>query len=98
LKEKHGSDNVLEISFIEQKDLNIVKSSLGKISFVTNSKEISKKGRKTLLISFKGGLKEFIHILQSGIINNIGEVENMKFRQNSLEDVFLNLTGKRLRD
>ncbi len=98
LKEKHGSDNVLEISFIEQIDLNIVKNSLGKIPFVTNSKEINKKGRKTLLISFKGGLKEFIHILQSGIINNIDEVENMKFRQNSLEDVFLNLTGKRLRD
>ncbi len=98
LKEKHGSDNVLEISFIEQIDLNIVKNSLGKIPFVTNTKEISKKGRKTLLISFKGGLKEFIHILQSGIINNIDEVENMKFRQNSLEDVFLNLTGRRLRD
>lgn len=98
LKEKHGSDNVLEISFIEQIDLNIVKNSLGKTPFVTNSKEISKKGRKTLLISFKGGLKEFIHILQSGIINNIDEVENMKFRQNSLEDVFLNLTGRRLRD
>ncbi len=98
LKEKHGSDNVLEISFIEQIDLKIVKNSIGKIPFVTNSKEISKKERKTLLISFKGGLKEFIHILQSGIINNIDEVQNMKFRQNSLEDVFLNLTGRRLRD
>lgn len=98
LKEKHGSDSVLEISFIEQIDLNIVKNSLGKISFVTNSIEIIKKGRKTLLISFKGGLKEFIHILQSGFINNIDDVENLKFRQNSLEDVFLNLTGRRLRD
>lgn len=98
LKEKYGSNNVLEISFIEQIDLNIVKNSLGKIPFVTNTKEIMKKEKKTLLISFKGGLKEFIHILQSGIINNIDEVENMKYRQNSLEDVFLNLTGKRLRD
>ena len=98
LKEKHGSDNVLEISFIEHIDLNNVKNSLGKIHSVTHSKEIIKKGRKTLLISFKGGLKEFIHILQSGFINNIDDVENMKFRQNSLEDVFLNLTGRRLRD
>jgi ABC-2 type transport system ATP-binding protein len=98
LKEKYGSDNVLEISFKEQIDLNLVKNSLKEIPFIANSKEINRKGRNTLLISFQGGLKKFIHILQSGFINNIDDVENMKFRQNSLEDVFLNLTGRRLRD
>ncbi len=98
LKEKYGSDNVLEVSFIEQDDLEAAKKNLEKISFVTNWKEISRKERKTLLISFQGGLKNLVQILQQGIINNINEVENMKFRQNSLEDVFLNLTGRRLRD
>lgn len=98
LKEKYGSDNVLEISFKEQIDLNLVKNSLKEIPFIANSKEINRKGKNTLLISFQGGLKKFIHILQSGFINNIDDVENMKFRQNSLEDVFLNLTGRRLRD
>ena len=98
LKEKYGSDNVLEVSFIEQDDLGTAKKNLEKISFVTNWKEISRKERKTLLISFQGGLKNLVQILQQGIINNINEVENMKFRQNSLEDVFLNLTGRRLRD
>ena len=98
LKEKYGSDNVLEVSFIEQDDLETAKKNLEKISFVTNWKEISRKERKTLLISFQGGLKNLVQILQQGIINNINEVENMKFRQNSLEDVFLNLTGRRLRD
>ncbi len=98
LKEKYGSDNVLEVSFIEQDDLETAKKNLEKISFITNWKEISRKERKTLLISFQGGLKNLVQILQQGIINNINEVKNMKFRQNSLEDVFLNLTGRRLRD
>ena len=98
LKEKYGSDNVLELSFFEQDELGTAKENLEKISFVTNWKEISRKERKTLLISFQGGLKNLVQILQQGIINNINEVENLKFRQNSLEDVFLNLTGRRLRD
>ena len=98
LKEKYGSDNVLEVSFIEHDDLETAKNNLEKISFITNWKEIYRKERKTLLISFQGGLKNLVQILQQGIINNINEVENMKFRQNSLEDVFLNLTGRRLRD
>jgi ABC-2 type transport system ATP-binding protein len=98
LKENYGSDNVLEVSFFEQEDLEIAQKNLEKISFVTNWKEISRKERKTMLISFQGGLKNLVQILQLGIINNISDVENMKFRQNSLEDVFLNLTGRRLRD
>ncbi len=98
LKEKYGSDNVLEISFVEQEDLKVAKKSIKKISIVANCKEIDRKGKNTLLISFQGGLKNIIQILQQGIIDNINEVENMKFRQNSLEDVFLNLTGRRLRD
>ncbi|GAF86456.1 unnamed protein product, partial [marine sediment metagenome] len=98
LKEKYGSDNTLEISFINQEDLNIVKKRIDNIAFVANSKEIHRKSKYTLIISFQGGLKNLVQILQEEIINNIDEVENMKFRQNSLEDVFLNLTGRRLRD
>ncbi|MBY9014223.1 MAG: ATP-binding cassette domain-containing protein [Candidatus Lokiarchaeota archaeon] len=98
LKEKYGSDNALEVSFINQEDLEIVKNNLKNIPFVVNWSEISRKERKTLLISFQGGLKNLMRLLQQGLIDNIDEVENMKFRQNSLEDVFLNLTGKRLRD
>lgn len=98
LKEKHGSDNALEISFLEQEDLKLVKNNIQNISFVANWSEIHRKDRKTLLIAFQGGLKNLVKLLQQGFIDNIDEVENMKFRQNSLEDVFLNLTGRRLRD
>ncbi len=97
LKEKYGSDNVLEVSFLEQNDLELVKSNLKNFSFVVNWNEISRKGYKKLLIAFQGGLKNLVKILQQGLIE-IDEVENMKFRQNTLEDVFLNLTGRRLRD
>jgi len=98
LKEKYGSDNALEISFLKQVDLELVNSNIQNIPFVANSSEITHKERKTLIISFQGGLKNLVKLLQQGIIDNIDEVENMKFRQNSLEDVFLNLTGRRLRD
>ncbi|MFX1492852.1 MAG: ABC transporter ATP-binding protein [Promethearchaeota archaeon] len=98
LKEKYGSDNSLEVSFLEQEDLDLVKKNIQEIPFVVNSSETHRKERKILLISFEGGLKNLVKILQQGLIDNIDEVENLKFRQNSLEDVFLNLTGRRLRD
>jgi len=98
LKEKYGSDNVLEVSFLEKEDLEVVKSNIQNISFVANWNETHRKERNTLLISFQGGLKNLTKLLQQGLIENIDEVDTMKFRQNSLEDVFLNLTGRRLRD
>ncbi len=98
LKDKHGSDNTLEVSFLEQGDLDLVKKNIQDIPFVVDMSEVHRKERKTLLISFQGGLKNLVKLLQQGLISNIEEVENMKFRQNSLEDVFLNLTGRRLRD
>lgn len=98
LKDKYGSVNMVEVSFFNKEDLEAVKNNIQNISFVTNWNENTKNERKQLLISFQGGLKNFVKLLQEGLIENIDEVENMKFRQNSLEDVFLNLTGRRLRD
>ena len=98
LKEKYGSDNVLEVSFVKENDLELVKANIKNLSFVANWNEINNSSVKKLLISFQGGLKNLVNILQQGLIENFNEVGNMKFRQNSLEDVFLNLTGRRLRD
>ena len=98
LKEKYGSDNMLEVSFVEQEDLEVVKKNIENIPYVANWSESHRKERNSLLISFQGGLKNLVKLLQQGLIENINEVENMKFRQNSLEDVLLNLTGRRLRD
>ncbi|MFX1329473.1 MAG: ABC transporter ATP-binding protein [Promethearchaeota archaeon] len=98
LKEKFGSDNILEVSFLEQSDLELMKKNIQNIPFVANWNEISRNDKNFLHIAFQGGLKNLVKLLQQGLIENIDEVENMKFRQNSLEDVFLNLTGRRLRD
>ncbi|MFX1453500.1 MAG: ABC transporter ATP-binding protein [Promethearchaeota archaeon] len=98
LKEQYGSDNTLEVSFLEQEHLDLVEKNIENLQFVVNSSKIQKKGKNTLIISFQGGLKNLVKLLQQGLIENIDEVDNIRFRQNSLEDVFLNLTGRRLRD
>ena len=94
LKDEHGGENVLEISFYNETDVAIMINQMKELSFVQNWKEF---GEKTLFIPFKGGMKNYLKILQR-MSEKINNVENMKFRQNSLEDVFLNLTGRRLRD
>ncbi|MFX0098449.1 MAG: ABC transporter ATP-binding protein [Candidatus Hodarchaeota archaeon] len=95
LKEMHGSGNVLEISFKNEEDINMIKSQLQAIPSIDEWRE---NGNHSLYLSFKGGLKNFVNIMQHGGFEKIEEVEHMKFRQNSLEDVFLNITGRRLRD
>ena len=98
LKERYGSDNTLEISFANQEQLELVRRNIKGLSYVSNSIETNTNGNKTLLVSFKGGLKNFVDIIQRGFEKNNEDVEDIRFRQNSLEDVFLNLTGRRLRD
>ena len=98
LKEKYGSDNTLEISFTDQEQLELVKMNIKDLPYVSNSIETDINGNKTLMVSFKGGLKNFVDIIQNGFEKNNEDVEDIRFRQNSLEDVFLNLTGRRLRD
>jgi ABC-2 type transport system ATP-binding protein len=98
LKEKYGSDNTLEISFTTHNEVELVKRNIKEMSFVTNSIETNTDGNKTLIVSFKGGLKNLVEIIQRGFNGNNENVEDLRFRQNSLEDVFLNLTGRRLRD
>lgn len=97
LKDEYGKANILQITFFDPEDLEKAKKSLADISFISNNKD-AKDDNKTLYLSFEGGIKNLVKILQQGIIDNVGEVENIKFRQTTLEDVFLNLTGKRLRD
>ena len=52
----------------------------------------------SVAIHFNGSIIKFIEILNQNIINDVAELEYMRLRQNSLEDVFLKLTGRRLRD
>ncbi|MFX1236676.1 MAG: ATP-binding cassette domain-containing protein [Promethearchaeota archaeon] len=96
LKRDLGSENILEVSLFDQEDLDAVKRSLNRISFVNKINET--KGRTTLVVSFQGNIKDQGQILQQEINKVVKGIENIQFRQNSLEDIFLNLTGRRLRD
>ncbi len=95
LKEKYGSGNNLEIQFLHQDDLTLVNDRLKTLPFVM---KVTDAGERRLSISFTGGLRNFVSLLQQGMIEHIDEVENIGLRQNTLEDVFLHLTGRRLRE
>lgn len=95
LKEQYGSGNILEVQFASQADLEQAKTQIESVPYVT---KVTSFGENYLLVSFTGGLKNFIKILQAGVLEHINDVENLSFRQNTLEDVFLHLTGRRLRE
>ncbi len=95
LKEQFGSGNVAEIGFFEHSHLETIKETIESLSFIT---KITAFEDKKLLITFSGGLKNFIKVLKQGIIDHTEQVDSLRLRQSSLEDVFLHLTGRKLRD
>ena len=95
LKQKYGESYYLEIIF--KRNINIkefekkIKSLLYlKRSFIDSDNKIN--------LFFDGGLIEFVKILQNSLIDDIGDIESMTLRETTLEDVFLNLTGRRLKE
>ncbi|MGY5859344.1 MAG: ATP-binding cassette domain-containing protein [Candidatus Thorarchaeota archaeon] len=94
LKEKFGRGNVIEIGFFDQDKLDVAKEKIEKLDAAT---KITEFGERKILVTFSGGMKTFFRILNESI-ESVEDIENMSFRQNSLEDVFLHLTGRRLRD
>jgi len=93
LKEQFGSGNVIEIGFFDQDRLD---SAIEKIEKLDVATKVTAFGERKLLVTFSGGMKTFFRILSESI-ESVDDIENMSFRQNSLEDVFLHLTGRRLR-
>jgi hypothetical protein len=61
-------------------------------------KEVLINADKSTSIFFDGGIINFTKILNQDIVTDIRELEMMNLRQNTLEDVFLKLTGRRLRE
>lgn len=94
LKEQFGSGNVIEIGFFDKDRLDVAKEKIEKLDAAT---KITAFGERKILVTFSGGMKTFFRILNESI-ENVDDIETMNFRQNSLEDVFLHLTGRRLRD
>ncbi len=95
LKEKYSERNVLEMKYKDETKLEELQEKLKDLEFV---KEVLINQDKSASIFFDGGIINFTEILNKDIVTDVRELEMMNLRQNTLEDVFLKLTGRRLRE
>jgi ABC-2 type transport system ATP-binding protein len=91
LKRNSSNGNILDFNFSSKKELIQAKDQLEQIPNVKNIKE---KENNKLTISFSGGIETF----KNEILNKVNSFKALQFREDSLEDIFLKLTGRRLRD
>lgn len=94
LKDKYSEHVILEMKYKNDKGLLNMKEMLHGLNFIEEIKQIADR---TFHIYFNGAIVNFIKILNKNIVNDVSELEYMRLRQNTLEDVFLKLTGRRLR-
>ncbi|MFX0032104.1 MAG: ABC transporter ATP-binding protein [Candidatus Hodarchaeota archaeon] len=95
LKDKYSEHNILEIKYKDNFLGPKLKEMLTDLDFV---REVIINADMSLNVHFDGTIVNFVKILNQKIITDVSELEYMRLRQNSLEDVFLKLTGRRLRD
>ncbi len=94
LKEEYSEKNILEVVFIEKENTLKFKHSIESLDFI---KQVSIEDENKVNLFFDGCIINFIKILQREVIKNVNELESMNLRQTTLEDVFLHLTGRRLK-
>ncbi|MHA2295680.1 MAG: ABC transporter ATP-binding protein [Candidatus Hodarchaeales archaeon] len=95
LKDQYSEKNILEIIFKEKEHVIEFKEKIESLKFL---KDIIIEEEKKMNIYFDGGIINFIKILQSEVFYDLTEFESLSLRQTTLEDVFLHLTGRRLRE
>jgi ABC-2 type transport system ATP-binding protein len=91
LKRSFHNGNILEFSFSSKEELIQARDKLKQIS---NVKKITEVENNKLVISFSGGIKTF----KQEILRKVELFKTLQFREDSLEDIFLKLTGRGLRD
>ncbi len=91
LKRSSHNGNILEFSFSSRKELIQAKKKLNQIEKV---QKITEMENNKLTISFTGGVKT----LKRVILREVEFFKTLHFREDSLEDIFLKLTGRGLRD
>jgi ABC-2 type transport system ATP-binding protein len=94
LKEEFSEKNILEVVFIQKEKAHEFRKKIESKSFL---KHVFKEGDEKVNVYFDGGIINFIKILQEEVIKDITDLKSMSLRQTTLEDVFLHLTGRRLR-
>jgi ABC-2 type transport system ATP-binding protein len=96
LKSKFSEQNVIELMMKETVDieaLNTIIKDLKELRFI---KEVVKESEHRISIFSSANYIEFTTILNQNTILHLNDIESYNFRQGSLEDVFLRLTGRRL--
>ena len=94
LKEKFCNENTLEIVSDEK---IIIQDFIKKIESLEFVKDIVDNNDGMISIFFAGGIKNLVKILNQEIYSDLTEIKELNLRQSTLEDVFLILTGRRLR-
>ncbi|MHA2225790.1 MAG: ABC transporter ATP-binding protein [Candidatus Hodarchaeales archaeon] len=95
LKAKFSKKNILEIVFKNHYHFHELRQKIKSLEFV---QDVIDNQNNKVSVFFDGGIINLIKILDQQIIMDIIEIESMNLRQTTLEDVFLNLTGKRLQE
>ena len=91
LKEKSNKDQEIDITFKNDEDCVYTKSKLQHLSNITDIFELS---GIMLKIRYTGG----INTLKNEILENSKNIISLNLKERTLEDVFLKLTGRSLRD
>ncbi len=95
LKERHGEGNVAELRCKDARDVDGLREKVSKLDFVTFTHA---NGDSVFSINFSGGASNLARLLNQGLGGDLSLVETLSLRQTTLEDVFLRLTGRRLRE
>ena len=91
LKRSFNNGNILEFSFSSREELIQARNKLKQIDKV---KKITEMENNKLIISFTGGVNTF----KREILREVESFNTLHFREDSLEDIFLKLTSRGLRD
>jgi len=91
LKRGSNNGNTIEISFFCREEFVEAKQQLERVDSV---KKITDAENHKLTISFTGGAKAF----KRDILTRLESFKTLHFREDSLEDIFLKLTGRGLRE
>jgi ABC-2 type transport system ATP-binding protein len=92
LKKSIGEGDLLEISLLNDSLLDNVNTALNEDETINSSINIS----NTIVIRGKNIVSRLNKLL--GIVEKIAEIQDIKLRRTTLEDVFIELTGRTLRD
>ena len=94
LKEMYSNENILEVIFKNTNQLEDVMKTFQSLTFVKN---VIKESNNKLRILFEGNMINLTKILNQQYFADLTEILEMNLRQTTLEDVFINLTGRELK-